>query len=62
MLGCGSTQNRRQKVFNRGALPFCGEALGLCGGWHSKNWQNLKWFTVLHISIWGRGLELCLGG
>jgi len=25
-------QNRRQKVFNRGALHFCGRALGLCGG------------------------------
>jgi len=24
-------QNCRQKVFNRGALRFCGEALGLCG-------------------------------
>jgi len=27
-----SLQNRRQKVFNRGALRFCGGALGLCGG------------------------------
>jgi len=25
-------QNRRQKVFNRGDLHFCGGALGLCGG------------------------------
>ena len=25
-------QNRRQKVLNRGALCFCGGALGLCGG------------------------------
>jgi len=53
---CGMLdQNRRQKVFNRGALRFCG------GAWHSKNWQNLNWFTVFHVTIWG-GLELCLGG
>jgi len=26
------TQNRRQKVFNKGALQFCGGALRLCGG------------------------------
>jgi len=25
-------QNHRQKVFNRGALQFCGGALRLCGG------------------------------
>jgi len=25
-------QNRRQKVFNRGALRFCGVVLRLCGG------------------------------
>jgi len=25
-------QNRCQKVFNRGALRFCGRALHLCGG------------------------------
>ena len=25
-------QNRRQKVFNRGALHFCGGDLRLCGG------------------------------
>jgi len=25
-------QNRRQKVFNKGALRFCGVALALCGG------------------------------
>ena len=25
-------QNRRQNVFNRGALRYCGGALGLCGG------------------------------
>jgi len=25
-------QNRRQKVFNRGALRFCGGDLALCGG------------------------------
>jgi len=34
----GGYQNRRQKVFNRGALGLCG------GAWHSKNWQNLNWF------------------
>jgi len=34
-------QNRRQKVFNRGALQFCGAALRLCGGaWHYKINQN----------------------
>jgi len=27
-----SAQNRRQKVFNRGALRFCGGDLGLCVG------------------------------
>ena len=55
-------QNRRQKVFNRGALRFCGGALGLFGGaWHSKHWQKLNWFIVFHVSVWG-GLELCLGG
>jgi len=30
-------QNRRQIVFNRGALHLCG------GTWHSKNWQKLHW-------------------
>jgi len=25
-------KNRRQKVFDRGALRYCGEALHLCGG------------------------------
>ena len=40
-------QNRRQKVFNRGALRFCGEA------WHSKNGKNLNWFVVFHTSFWG---------
>jgi len=39
--------NRCQKVFNREALCLCREA------WHPKNWQKLRWFTVLHISIWG---------
>jgi len=40
-------QNRRQKVFNK-------EVLGLCGGsWHSKNWRNLNWFIVFHVSLWG---------
>jgi len=34
-------QNRRQKVFNRGAFQFCSRALGLCGGaWHYKINQN----------------------
>ena len=51
----GSEQNRRQKVFNRGVLRFCGWA------WHSKNWQKLNRFIVFHVSIWG-GLELCFGG
>jgi len=39
------TQNRWQKVFHRRALR-----LGR-GAWHSKNWQKLHRFTVLHISI-----------
>jgi len=30
-------QNRRQKVFNRGALRLCR------GAWHSKIWQKLHW-------------------
>jgi len=30
----GCLQNRRQKVFNRGALSFCG------GTWHSKIDKN----------------------
>ena len=37
-------QNRRQKVFNRAALRFC-------GGLDTKNWQNLNWFIVFHVSI-----------
>jgi len=40
-------QNRRQKVFNRGALRLCR------GAWHSEIWQKLHWFEVFHISIWG---------
>jgi len=45
---CNQTdQNRRQKVFNGGALRLCG------GAWHSKNWQKLNWFIVFHVSIWG---------
>jgi len=39
-------QNRRQKVFNR-VFTF------VQGAWHSKIWQKLHWFTVLHNSIWG---------
>jgi len=58
----GHIQNRRQKVFNRGALRFCRGALALCGrDWHSKIWQKLNWFIVFHVSILGV-LELCLGG
>jgi len=46
-------QNRRQKVFTRG-FAFLRGALGLCGwAWYSKNWQNLIWFIVFHVSIWG---------
>jgi len=48
-------QNRRQKVFNRGALRLCRAA------WHSKIWQKLHWFKAFHISVWW-GLELSLGG
>jgi len=34
--------DRRQKVFNRGALRFCGVPL-ICawGAWDSKNWTDL---------------------
>jgi len=63
-FGCGMWgQNRRQKVFNRGALDFCGVA------WYSKNWQKVNWFIVCHVLIWGvlkhclgGGLKHCLGG
>ena len=54
--------NRRQKVFNRGALRFFG---GLCiyaGGLVIlKIEKKLHWSIVFHVSTWG-GLELCLGG
>jgi len=40
-----SNQNRRQKVFNRGVLWFCG------GAWH-KIHQNSN-DLVFHVSIWG---------
>jgi len=55
-------QKYHQKVFNRGTLRFCEGSLGLCGrAWHSTNWQNLNWFIVFHVSLWG-GLELWLWG
>jgi len=47
-------QNRRQKVFNRGALPL------FRGAWHSEIWQKLHRFIVLHNSIWG--LRTLFGG
>ena len=53
MLETQPFQNRRQKVFRRGALRLCG------GASHSKNWHKLHCFLVFHFSIWG--LELCLG-
>jgi len=38
---CKRTQNRHQKLFNRGALQFCRGAFRLCGGaWHYKINQN----------------------
>jgi len=33
--------------FNARALRLCRRT------WHSKNWQNVHWFIVFHISIWG---------
>jgi len=51
----GRQQNRRQKVFNRGVLRSRREA------WHSKNWLNLHWFEVFHISI-RRGFEALFRG
>jgi len=40
------TQNRRQKVFNRGALR-------VCGGLDIIKLIKLHWFIVFHVSIWG---------
>jgi len=68
---CQSQQQQMNVHFQRfrGCYPIyaahrkfsIGGALGLCGGaWHCKNWQNLNWFIVFHVSIRG-GLELCLG-
>jgi len=48
-----SVQNRRQKVFNRGAL-------GLCRGIDTIKIGKNKGFIVFHASTWG-GLELFLG-
>jgi len=44
-----------------GALCSCGGLCVCAGGLDMKSWQNLQWFIVFHISIWG-GLVLCLGG
>jgi len=49
-------QNHRQKVFNRGALQFCGGICVCAGGLDIIAKFDL--FIVFHVSIWG-GLELC---
>jgi len=53
-------QNRRQKVFNRGALQLCG-GLCFCGG---LTFQKLtKTPLIYSVSSFNLGsLELCLGG
>ena len=47
------SQNRRQKVINRGTLRSC-------RGLHIQIWQKFNEFIVFHVSIWG-DLELRLG-
>jgi len=42
-------QNRRQKVFNRGLCVSAGVA------WHSKNWQNFRWYIVSCFNLGGLG-------
>jgi len=55
-------QNRRQKVFNRGALLFCGEALGLCGGGLTLK-KLTKTQLIYSVSCFNLGvLELRLEG
>ena len=42
-------QNRRQKVFNRGALRLC------AGGFDISKFDKFNWFVVFNTSNWGRG-------
>jgi len=42
-------KKRRQMVFKKGALRLCR------GLWHSKNWQNPHWFSVLCFNLRGLG-------
>jgi len=61
LVSCYHQQNRRQKILNRGALRFCGGALGLSGGaWHSKNWQKLNCFKCFGFQF--GGLRTLFGG
>jgi len=54
-------QNRRQKVFNRGALQFCGGALRLCGGLDVIKLSKIPLiYSVSRFNL--GGLELFLGG
>ena len=50
----GFTQNRCQRVVNRGALRLCG------GAWHSKLTKVALIYIVSYFNL-GGGLELCLG-
>ena len=60
MLEGRATQNRRQKVFNRGTLRFCG-GLWVCpGGLDIAKLTKTQLIIVFLVSIW-EGLKLCLG-
>ena len=61
MLEGRATQNRRQKVFNRGTLRFCG-GLWVCpgGAWHRKIDKNSTDYSVSCFNL--GGLEALSGG
>jgi len=49
-------QNRRQKVFNRGALQFCGVVFRLSGGAYIiKLTKTALIYSVSHFNLGGRG-------
>jgi len=53
-LTASTIQNRRQKVFSRGALQVCGEALRLCGRtWHYKINQNSTYLWCFKFQFGG---------
>ena len=55
------SQNRRQKVFNRGALRFCGRLWVCAGGLDTP--KITKSQLIYSLSCFTLGdLELCLGG